>query len=315
MNHPETVFHTPDISFHKEEKKPETDFHNPSKNPLIGLITLVLNHSPTFENIPLISSQCSLTKTVIVATDATIAPTRAAIAIPMPSIGAKIITPIVVIATPTTINASFNQLNPFLSICTKLYIAVNAPVTTETIPPIADATDDIVEAEPPNTLARASLKFIPLNSPSITSPILVTNPEIPRLIAPKSAAPIEVPFSAPSAETIALTIPPLINNPSLLKIPAPNITFPIFLIVTAPMIIATVSASKLLKNSFAPFQISFQEILLNAVVTVSNAPCAHELSVLANNAKSKFWKNLFIPSAIEFPNCFQLNVVPNESNP
>lgn len=88
-----------------------------------------------------------------------------------------------------------------------------------------------------------------------------------------------------------------------------------FLIVSAPMIIATVFTSKLLKNSLTPFHTSFQEILLNAVVTASNAPCAHELSVLANNAKSKFWKNLLIPSAIEFPNCFQLNVVPNESNP
>ena len=80
-------------------------------------------------------------------------------------------------------------------------------------------------------------------------------------------------------------------------------------------IVARLSGVRFFKNVFNPLKISFQEILLNAVVTASNTPCAHELSVLANNAKSKFWKNLFIPSAMEFPNCFQLKVVPNESNP
>ena len=250
-----------------------------------------------------------MTTTAAVATLATIPAVIAAGAAATP----KITAPTAVIVTPTSISASLSQLNPFFNMVTKFDIAVNAPIATEPIPVIAFATGLIKEsalsaAPLPNKALTPAETVVPsvANAPPIFFDKAVDNTaEIP------SFAAISTPSLDASEPAIAFEMEVPIISSAVFARCNPRI----FLIVSAPIMIPTVFTSRLLKNSFAPFHTSFHEILLNAVVTVSNAPCAHELSVLANNAKSKFWKNLFIPSAIEFPNCFQLNVVPNESNP
>ena len=57
LNHVATEFHTPFISSHKDEKKPDTEVHTPLKKPTTGMITFVLNHVETVFHIATIPFQ------------------------------------------------------------------------------------------------------------------------------------------------------------------------------------------------------------------------------------------------------------------
>ena len=91
-----------------------------------------------------------------------------------------------------------------------------------------------------------------------------------------------------------------------------TISFPLYFHVNAPNAIAIVSSSISSANSNTPPITSDHFIFLIAVTSVVLIPSTHTLIVLANDLKSKFSKNPFIPLAIEFPKSAKSNVSPND---
>ena len=87
----------------------------------------------------------------------------------------------------------------------------------------------------------------------------------------------------------------------------------IFLIVNAPITIATVDISKFLKKSLIPLKTSHQSILATAVFSVLKRPCTQTFIVSANALKSKSLKNRLIPAAMDSPRFVQSKVFPKES--
>ena len=93
----------------------------------------------------------------------------------------------------------------------------------------------------------------------------------------------------------------------------PKATFKIFLISSTPIIIPTVSISRLPKNSSIPAITWLQSTFSNAVSSVSHSPKTQTLILSAKEAKSNVLKNSLILLAMESPKFVQSKSDPKAS--